>query len=416
MKHIAIYAEDHKLVSRLVDDLKKDKKVPGFEEFQHKKGFEHSEAVLQSFIKKDQKHGNSVLVKDQDRSLRTFSSGEKRKALLEFLLKKEPEYLILDDPFDCLDVQSVASFKSRLAEVKSDFAMLQIFRREEDILAFIDEVLIFDSNGKAILKNKADFKENKKEFLAEIKAIPPAPKTFKNIRESLIKLDKVNVSYEERPILTNITWEVKRGEFWKLTGSNGSGKTTILSMVYGDNPKAYGVDLFLFGKKKGSGESVWDIKKKIGYFSPALTELFTRRNTVEDMVISGLVDSVGLYQKPTDKQKALARQWLETLGFRDKAKKIFNDLSNLEKRMLLIARAMIKHPPLLILDEPSTGLDDKSALKITNLINQIAAQSDTAIIYVSHRKEKGLNPDFEFELVPSEKGSVGKLISKVNYQ
>ena len=410
MRHLAIYARDHKLVSRLIDDLKKDKKVPGFEELQHKNGFEHSEAVLQNFIKDDQKHGNSVLVKDKNRSLRTFSSGEKRKALLEYLLKKQPEYLILDDPFDCLDRQSVANFKERLAEVKSDFILLQIFRREEDILPFIDTILDFDEAGNTIFKNKADFIENKQGFLEDIKRIPAAPKVFEGIPESLIKLKNVNVAYEDRPILSNISWEVKRSEFWKLTGPNGSGKTTILSMIYGDNPKAYGVDLFLFGKKKGSGESVWDIKKKIGYFSPSITELFIRRNSVEEMLISGLVDSIGLYQKPSDKQMALAKQWLETLGFQEKAKKVFNDLSNLEKRMLLIARAMIKHPPLLILDEPSTGLDDKSALKITNLINHIAAQSDTAIIYVSHRKEKGLHPDFEYELIPTEKGSEGRQV------
>ncbi len=411
MTHIAIYAEDHQAVSRLLEDLKKDKKVPGFEEFQHKKGLEHSEAVLQQFIKEDQKHGNSVLVKDEDRSLRTFSSGEKRKALLEYLLKKQPDYLILDDPFDCLDVQSVASLKARLTEVKSGFSMLQIFRREEDVLAFIDKVLSFDDSGSMVLQNKADFIENRKHFQEQINTIPPAPKAFKDIPEVLIKLKNVSVSYENRQILNNINWEVKRGEFWKLTGPNGSGKTTILSMVYGDNPKAYGVDLFLFGNKKGSGESVWDIKKKIGYFSPALTELFNRRNTVEDMVISGLVDSVGLYQKPSGKQKALAKQWLETLGFQEKAKKVFNDLPNLEKRMVLIARAMIKHPPLLILDEPSSALDDKSALKITNFINQIAAQSDTAIIYVSHREEKGLTPDFEYQLFPTEVGSLGKVVS-----
>ncbi|MAC66114.1 MAG: ABC transporter [Flavobacteriaceae bacterium] len=409
MRHLAIYARDHKLVSRLIDDLKKDKKVPGFEGLQHKNGFEHSEAVLQNFIKDDQKHGNSVLVKDESRSLRTFSSGEKRKALLEYLLKKQPEYLILDDPFDCLDVQSVANFKERLAEVKSDFILVQIFRREEDILPFIDIILDFDGAGNTVFKNKADFIENKQGFLEEIKRIPAAPKVFEGIPESLIKLKNVNVAYEDRPILSNISWEVKRSEFWKLTGPNGSGKTTILSMIYGDNPKAYGVDLFLFGKKKGSGESVWEIKKKIGYFSPSITELFIRRNSVEEMLISGLVDSIGLYQKPSDKQRALAKQWLGTLGFQEKAKKVFNDLSNLEKRMLLIARAMIKHPPLLILDEPSTGLDDKSALKITNLINHIAAQSDTAIIYVSHRKEKGLHPDFEYELFPTENGSVGKI-------
>ena len=410
MRHLAIYARDHKLVSRLIYDLKKDKKVSGFEELQHKNGFEHSEAVLQNFIKDDQKHGNSVLVKGENRSLRTFSSGEKRKALLEYLLKKQPEYLILDDPFDCLDRQSVANFKERLAEVKSDFILLQIFRREEDILPFIDIILDFDGAGNTIFKNKADFIENKQGFLEDIKRIPAAPKVFEGIPESLIKLKNVNVAYEDRPILRNISWEVKRSEFWKLTGPNGSGKTTILSMIYGDNPKAYGVDLFLFGKKKGSGESVWDIKKKIGYFSPSITELFIRRNSVEEMLISGLVDSIGLYQKPSDKQRALAKQWLETLGFQEKAKKVFNDLSNLEKRMLLIARAMIKHPPLLILDEPSTGLDDKSALKITNLINHIAAQSDTAIIYVSHRKEKGLHPDFEYELIPTEEGSEGRQV------
>ncbi|MDN3595341.1 ATP-binding cassette domain-containing protein [Zunongwangia endophytica] len=411
MTHIAIYAENYRAVAKLIADINNDKKVAGFEEFQYKKGLEHSEAVLQNFIKEDQKHGNSILVKEENRSLRTFSSGEKRKALLEYLLKKEPDYLILDDPFDCLDVQSVASFKQRLTELESDFSMLQIFRRKEDILDFIDTVLTFDTEENIVLKDKIDFSENDNQFLEQESTIPPAPKVFENIPEVLLRLENVTVSYKERRILNNISWEVKRGEFWKLTGPNGSGKTTILSMVYGDNPKAYGVDLFLFGNKKGSGESVWDIKKKIGYFSPAITELFNRRNTVEDMVISGLLDSVGLYQKPSDKQKALAQQWLETLGFQNKAKKVFNDLPNLEKRMILIARAMIKHPPLLILDEPSTGLDDKSALKITNLINQIAAQSETAIIYVSHRKEKGLHPDFEYELFPSVGGSEGKEIS-----
>jgi len=335
--------------------------------------------------------------------------------LLEYLLKKEPEYLILDDPFDCLDMQSVTIFKKRITEVKSDVALLQIYRREEDILSFIDTVLVFDEAGKAVFKNKADFIENEKTAIdVSVKTIPPPAREYQDIPEVLVQLNDVSVFYEERPILKQINWTIKKGEFWKLTGPNGSGKTTILSMIYGDNPKAYGVDLVLFGKKKGSGESVWDIKKKIGYFSPSVTELFIRRNTVEEMVISGLVDSIGLYQKPSDKQKALAKQWLETLGFQDKAKKVFNDLPNLEKRMLLIARAMIKHPPLLILDEPSTGLDDKSALKITHLINKIAAESSTAILYVSHRKEKGLHPDFEYELISSENGSEGKVVSKFN--
>jgi len=164
--------------------------------------------------------------------------------------------------------------------------------------------------------------------------------------------------------------------------------------------------MVLFGRKKGSGETIWDIKKQIGYFTPAMTLQFTHEDSVENMIISGLVDSVGLYTKPTDLQRRIANAWLQVLGpgFRDKA---FNSLSFGQQRILLVVRAMVKHPPLLILDEPTVGLDDENAQLFINLISAIASQRKVTIIYVSHRMEPALKPDHIFALEPTSEGSIG---------
>jgi molybdate transport system ATP-binding protein len=167
-------------------------------------------------------------------------------------------------------------------------------------------------------------------------------------------------------------------------------------------------DMTLFGMKKGSGETVWDIKKHIGFYTSEMLRGFKRRDTIESMIISGFVDSIGLYSYPTDRQISTAHQWLSLLNMLHIKDKSFQFLSNGHKRLVLIARAMVKHPPLLILDEPTNGLDDADAKLFSELVNKIAQESETAIIYVSHRKEDFIKPDFIFELTPNPKGSVGK--------
>ncbi|MBZ9629259.1 ATP-binding cassette domain-containing protein [Salegentibacter sp. LM13S] len=411
LKHYAIFGTDFSVKGKLLRQLLKGNPPMELKELQGKKGLLFSETVLNKFIEEDYKHGNSVLIQNENRSLRTFSSGEKRKAFLEYLLKQKPDFLVLDNPYDSLDKASVADLKSTFQHISETTAIIQVFNRKKDLLPFIDSVLKVENEQILEVIGTSEFlgSQNKTNF-SEIKTIPPPPEKFRRRPEVLVKMKNVSVSYDENPILNKITWEIKKGDFWQLTGPNGSGKTTLLSMIYGDNPKAYGLDLYLFGNKKGSGESVWEIKRKIGYFSPALTELFNRRNTVLEMLISGLMDSVGLYQKPGDKDTRLAKEWLKTLNLEDKSKKIFKELPELQKRMILIARAMIKHPPLLILDEPTTSLDDKSALEITSLINLIAKESETAVVFVSHRTEKGLKPKAVYRLVPSKNGSKGEIL------
>ncbi len=411
LKHYAIFGTDFSITGECMQHLLQGNPTAELKELKGKKGLLFSEVVLNKFIEEDYKHGNSVLIQNENRSLRTFSSGEKRKAFLKYLLNQKPDFLVLDNPFDSLDRASVTELKSTLQHISETTVIIQVFNRKEDLLPFVRSVLKVE-NGKILeVINASEFLENQNETnFSTIKTIPPAPGSFQGIPEVLVKIKKVSVSYEDQPILKNISWEIKKGDFWQLIGPNGSGKTTLLSMIYGDNPKAYGVNLYLFGNKKGSGESVWEIKRKIGYFSPALTELFSRRNTVQEMLISGLLDSVGLYQKPSDKEIRLAKEWLKTLKMEVKPGAVFTELSELHKRIVLIGRAMIKHPPLLILDEPTTSLDDKSALEITSLINLIAKESETAVIFVSHRAEKGLQPKAVYRLIPSKNGSKGEIL------
>lgn len=412
MVHYAIYEGEFSQNHKLVQQLLKGEPIAELQELKGGKGVVFSEAVLEKFLEEDHRHGYSKLNDVKGRSIRTFSSGEKRKALLEYLMDQKPDFLVLESPFDCLDKESVVMLKRRFEEISEQIPIVQLLKRIEDLLPFMTEVFLLKEQ-KIIAVN--DFLKLQKEVLQQrdedfFTAIPPPLDKYVDIPEVLVELKNVSVSYNEIPILKDINWTVKKGEFWELSGPNGSGKTTMLDMIYGDNPKAYGVDLYLFGNRKGSGESVWEIKKKIGYFSPAITELFKGTHTIEQMLISGLVDSVGLYQKPSDKQTSLAQKWLKTLGLLKEKNSVFRSIPLVQQRMVLIARAMIKHPPLLILDEPSTSLDEKAALTLTKLVNEFAAESETTILYVSHRHEKGLHPQLTYKLVPSRNGSIGKVI------
>lgn len=403
--HYALVGDYGSSKKGLIADLLNGYPSAELQIFRNKKIGYFSDEVLDQFIEEDSRHGSSNLAKG--RSVRTFSTGEKRKALLKYLIDEQNEVLILDNPFDALDKASVEDLKSHLKELAEEISFIQLLKRKEDLLPFIDHVISKENHQINIFQIE-DFEFRKKESVQfEIHEIPEPLQQYKNIPDELIEMKSVSVQYEGRPILKDINWTIRKGEFWELTGPNGSGKTTLLNMIYGDNPKAYNQEIYLFGNKKGSGESVWEIKDKIGYFSPAMTELFKGNYSLRDMILGGLFDSVGLYRTASEIQKKLAEKWVDVLGLSDKKSKKFYKASRLEQRLVLIARAMIKHPPLLILDEPAVGLDDNSAALLVKLINKIAAESETAIIFVSHRKEKDLTAQNIFRLVASVNGSKG---------
>ena len=180
-------------------------------------------------------------------------------------------------------------------------------------------------------------------------------------------------------------------------------------MITGENPKGFGQELYLFGRKKGSGESVWDIKKNIGFFSTSMTQLFKRNQTMEQMILSGFFDSIGLYTQPTQLHINIVDQWLSVIHISHLKNKSFNKLSLGLQRVALIIRAVLKHPPLIILDEPLEGLDDTNTALVIDLINILIQETNMTIIYVSHRIEPSLQPTSIFELIPTDKGSIGKI-------
>ena len=405
--HIAFYGSTFSTQSSFFKQMMQGEGHEKLSILKEKKGALFSNMTLEKFMEEELAHDAYDLTTTMGRSIRTLSSGEQKKALLNHLLSEQPDFLVLDNPFDALDVASVAHLKERLTLLSNELIIIQIFKRKTDLLPFINYGL-FVENEKVVFEGEiSDYLQNIVQQKFALTADIPAPlETITVASDELIRLKDVTVSYDERPILNTINWTINAGEFWQLIGPNGAGKSTLLTMIDGDNPKAFGQEIYLFGQLKGSGETVWDIKKKLGYFTPSMMELFkARRHKAEGMIIGGLLDSIGLYYTPSDAQRHLAEKWLKVIGLANKRETAFVDLSQVEQRMVLIARAMIKHPPVLILDEPSNGLDDYAATMLITLINKIAQESKSAILYVSHRAEEGLEPHKILELIPSDKGS-----------
>lgn len=404
--HWAVFIDNNSHKNDFIRSLLNGSVPESLSVFKMKKGALFSKITLEHLMEEEDRHDTKVITQETTQSLRTMSSGEQKKALLRHLLHTAPDFIILDNPFDNLDAGSQKTLVDTLTERSKHVLFVQLISRRNDLLAFIKNYSFLDE-GELIVQNNLNFLQTSASNHFYGKTIPRPLQHIDYSKDVLIELKNITVRFVDKTILQSINWTIKKGEFWQLIGKNGSGKTTILSMITGENPKGYGQEMYLFGRKKGSGESIWDIKKKIGYFTPAMTDKFNGYHTIEHMLISGLTDSIGLYIRPTETQQRLAKEWLLLIDMWTIKDKQFCDLSMGQQRLVMTARAMLKHPLLLILDEPTAGLDDASAILLVTLVNKIAGESDTATIFVSHRKEPGLQPDFVYELVMTDNGSVG---------
>lgn len=405
LPHTAIYTNNASRKDQLARDLLSGQPPEALDFLKGLRGSLFSNARIEAFLEEEARHDRSGLSLKEDRKLATYSSGERKKALLASLLKNPPDFLILDNPFDNLDRDFQRELKADLTRLGQAVILVQLLSRPEDLLPGIDRAAFLSG---AVLEGFPDYvpkKQDREVPTPFSNALPPAPDPEVAFSDILVEFRKASLSYDGRPILVDISWQVRPGEFWELRGPNGSGKTSLITMITGDNPKVYGQPVYLFGTRRGSGESVWDIKQRIGYFTPAMTDRFQGYHKTLHMLISGLTDSVGLYVRPTDGQQRLAFAWLQLLGMEGLAEVAFQKLTEGQKRLLMCARAMIKHPPLLILDEPTAGLDGPSARLLVSLVQKMARESRTAILFVSHREEPGLTADKVLELLPGHSGS-----------
>ena len=202
--------------------------------------------------------------------------------------------------------------------------------------------------------------------------------------ETAVKMEKVQIKYGSKTILSDFSWKVNRGERWAIKGPNGAGKSTLISLITADNPQAYSQNITLFDRKRGTGESIWDIKRKIGYLSPELHLYFKEGGLCFSVVASGLFDTQGLFKRMSEEQIKQVNHWMEVMGIAHLKERSFLQISGGEQRMVLITRALVKNPELLILDEPCQGLDRVQTEHLKSVLDYLAANSDMTLLYVSH--------------------------------
>jgi molybdate transport system ATP-binding protein len=331
----------------------------------------------------------------QERGIRYLSSGQTRKALLARALFQRPRLLVLDEPLESIDLDSRARLLQVLTRsLHPDTSTLLLCRRERDILpgithmAVLDQLRIVAQGPLDAVRRSVDFERVVRKPVVIPQDLPPplpqrrAPAPAQDV--ALLDLKNVSAGYNGRLVLENLNWSVHAGQHTLISGPNGCGKSTLLSLVNGENHKAYGQDVWVFGRRRGTGETVWDIKSRFGVVSNELHTRYCKGWRVLDVVVSGFFDSLGLYDDSGASEHNAARAWLRTFAIDALAAEYYHELSFGEQRLVLLARAMVKHPAILILDEPCVGLDDHARALILGIVDRIAATTQTQILFVSH--------------------------------
>ena len=326
-----------------------------------------------------------------DRGFRQLSTGETRKVLLAKALCASSDVLVLDEPFEGLDASSCEALSELLTENSSLRTIVLVVNRLSEIPDWITHVCFMQA-GEIAHSGPMDWSAVK-----QIMQLQNSPDEVPRAQQAdrvpplepgpLVRLKNAKVSYGDEVIFSGLDWQVNEQEHWQVVGPNGSGKTCLLNLVTGDHPQCYVNDVFVVGYRRGRGESIWDIKQHMGYVSSHMQLEYRVSINLLNVILSGFYDSIGLYEKPTDDQIVVAKDWLALLGMLEHADQPFNQCSYGEQKMLLIARAMVKHPQLLILDEPCLGLDEINRQLVLVLIEKICRSGETTVLYVNHHAE-----------------------------
>lgn len=334
-----------------------------------------------------------------DRKINYLSSGELRKLLIINTLVADPvDLLILDNPYIGLDSPARMSLDSALHALSAESSIMLLVSDPKEIPDFTDCIVPmmgmeikpaitgYSSLGEVVGELYIYF-----DYAVNTDAIPQPPAIDSNTLASVVDIRDITVNYGPRCLFSDFSWHIAPGQHWGLAGPNGSGKSTLLSLLTADNPKAYSLDISLFGRRRGSGESIWDIKRRIGYISPELSLHFHPAGTVATIIAQGLNDTNGLYHSISPAQAAIAAQWMDILHLSHLADRPWSTLSTGERQLALLARVFIKQPRLMIFDEPFHGLDFARKRAVRALINYFAARAEAlpliapcTIIVVSH--------------------------------
>lgn len=329
------------------------------------------------------------------RGYRLLSTGEARKVLLLQAVLRAPSLLILDDPFDGLDRAACAELAQAIVQVAERLPVLVVGTFGARDLPFALESL---REVATIAERRLTFRGTPQAFLARgperspLRTPPPVElgSWYEPLDPGvpLVRLVGGCVRHGEQVVFERLDFSVSAGQHTLIEGPNGSGKSTLLEMITGDHPQAYCNDLHLFGRRRGSGETVWEIKKNVGLVSARLHRDYRVGGSVEEVLLSGLFDSIGVYQQPAPSDRARAKAWLAWLELGLPPSAAFRELSFGQQRLVLIARAAIKVPPLVVMDEPTSGLDADNRLRALDLVASLCTQQKSTVLMVTHRADE----------------------------
>ena len=325
-----------------------------------------------------------------DASLLMLSNGETRRLSLAAGLLRQPLLYLMDQPLTGLDQESRAAFGDFLAACIQANIHVLLTTTSSEIPAQITHIAYLKDSGALQIWERKQFDPQTTPVQVsswDLAPILPTLASYPVYSGPVVSLEEVSIRYGHTLILDRLNWNIQSGERWRLRGKNGSGKSTLISLLIGENPQAYSQNFSLFGKKRGSGESIWELKKPIGFVAPELSRYFPRNQSLRKVILSGFFDTLGLFKSVTPEQEALAHTWMEAFQLQDLAEKYFFELSLAQQRWALLARALIKKPQLLILDEASQGLDEQQRDLFRNTLQDLLTRIPTAVIYVSHYEE-----------------------------
>lgn len=307
--------------------------------------------------------------------LTRLSNGQLKKVLImSHLIKSTPNFLLLDYPFDGLDLESrhdlsafiddvTKKFRIQIIMVDHDHELPSVINRRLVLHNFkIEKMEDVKGHGTAMPFEKYEV-ENK---MAQRKNNPP-----------VVEMKNLTIQYSGKKIIENLNWRINQGERWALTGKNGSGKTTLFSLIYADHPMAYSQKVFLFGKRRGSGESIWDIKKKINYLGPEQIHFLNPKG----ITISGRQYIMALNHQVPERLNKLI-DFFKTGTFIDNPVRF---LSSGQLQIMLLMNFFMRDKELLLLDEPFQFLDPYNREKATRYLNHYL-DKDATLVLITHNE------------------------------
>ncbi|MBC7904522.1 MAG: ATP-binding cassette domain-containing protein [Gemmatimonadaceae bacterium] len=331
------------------------------------------------------------LEKLMDKPLLQLSNGENKRLQIASVLAKPPHLLILDNPFTGLDTAGRSLLTEIVKKITAAGIQVILITHPAEIPESISHIAVLENGHLAssgakhlvipLLQKK---NVNKHPNLSLLKHFKKEDHPF----SFAVRFINLHIRYGTKQIFEQFNWEVRKGEQWGIWGPNGSGKSTLLSLIYADNPQAYANEIYLFDRKRGSGESIWDIKRHIGFLSPELHLHFETSTNCFEVVASGLFDTIGLFRKLSAEQEERVEEIMILLDVQKHSKQRLEQLSTGQQRLVLLGRAIIKNPALLLLDEPCQGLDDNQSEILKTMVAELCLQFGTTLIYISHYRNE----------------------------